>query len=468
MIFSFGISQNINFSFSQKIPYSKDYKPFSCFSYNSNNILFQKKINSKYCDLKVNIFDIHLADVNHFNFILKDEKFLGIRHIFNEIYLFTSFNNGVETILKYRLLDITSKFCSPENLFAEKNKSGYPSNFILGEKTFENKFHFLVELPFQNGKQEDIRTITIDNKLNIVNEVYNKLDLLFASKRDNKILLSNNGVVYLLKKFWKKGNNFNIYKLGQELISDVQIKLNNRKIAALDYFFNSKDELVLSGFYSSLKRFNYEGFFLLKYDENLQLVYKNQYSLTENIVQAFKSSKEVKESGFGLDNFIITDFSLDSIGNYYLLSENISKTTIKKEFYWVSGGFFVIKFNKNGNFIWGSPVPLNQQHKDLNFIGTFSINSCQYKKYFYNDLQNSNLRKGVPLEYGVLNYCGTKDIEFTLAGLPEENINSINFPGKDSEKYAFFPHQLNPNSKGLSYFAVLNEKSTSIILAIAK
>ena len=83
-------------------------------------------------------------------------------------------------------------------------------------------------------------------------------------------------------------------------------------------------------------------------------------------------------------------------------------------------------------------------------------------------MQNSNLRKGVPLEYGVLNYCGTKDIEFTLAGLPEENINSINFPGKDSEKYAFFPHQLNPNSKGLSYFAVLNEKSTSIILAIAK
>ena len=318
-MFSYGISQNINFSFSQKIPYSKDYKPFSCFSYNSNNILFQKKINSKSCDLKVNIFDIHLADVNHFNVILKDEKFLGIRYIFNEIYLFTSFNNGVETILKCRVLDITSNFFSPKNLFAEKNKSGYPSNFILGEKTFENKFHFLVELPFQNGKQEDIKTITIDNKLNIVNEVYCKFDLLFASKRNNKILLSKNGVVYLIKKYWKKGNNFNIYKLGQELISDVQIKLNNRKIAALDYFFNSKDELVLSGFYSSLKRFNYEGFFLLKYDENLQLVYKNQYSLTENIVQAFKSSKEVKKSGFGLDNFIITDFSLDSIGNYYLL-----------------------------------------------------------------------------------------------------------------------------------------------------
>ena len=467
-MFSFGISQKLNLSFTQHVPFSKDYKPLSCISYKSNNILFQKKINSKSCDLKVNIFDSHLDNVNHFNVLLEDENFIGIRHIFGKIYLFTSVNNGVETILKCRVLDITSNFLPPKNLFTEKNKSGHLSNYILGEKTFENKFHFLVELPFQNGKREDIRSITIDNKLNIVNEVYNKLDLLFASKRNNKVLLSNNGVVYLLKKFWKKGNHFYIYKLGQEIFSEVQIKLNNRKIAALDYFFNSADELVIAGFYSSHIRFNYEGFFLHRYDENLNLVHKNQYLLTENIVQAFKSSKEVKESGFGLDKFIIKDFSLDSTGNYYLLSENIAKTTIKEETYWVSSGFFVIKFNINGNFIWGSPVPLNQQHKELNFIGTFLVNSNHSKRYFYNDLQNLKLRKGVPADYGILNYCGTKHVEFTLTGFPQDNINFINFPGKDSEKYAFFPNQLNPSSNGPSYFAVLNEKSTNIMLAIAK
>ena len=467
-MFSFGISQKLNLSFTQHVPFSKDYKPLSCISYKSNNILFQKKINSKSCDLKVNIFDSHLDEVNHFNVLLKDENFIAIRHIFGEIYLFTSFNNSVETILKCRVLDITSNFLPPKNLFTEKNKSGHVSNYILVEKTFENKFHFLVELPFQNGKREDIRLITIDNKLNIVNKVYNKLDLLFASKRNNKVLLSNNGVVYLLKKFWKKGNHFYIYKLGQEIFSEVQIKLNNRKIAALDYFFNSADELVIAGFYSSHIRFNYEGFFLHRYDENLNLVHKNQYLLTENIVQAFKSSKEVKESGFGLDKFIIKDFSLDSTGNYYLLSENIAKTTIKEETYWVSSGFFVIKFNINGNFIWGSPVPLNQQHKELNFIGTFLVNSNHSKRYFYNDLQNLKLRKGVPADYGILNYCGTKHVEFTLTGFPQDNINFINFPGKDSEKYAFFPNQLNPSSNGPSYFAVLNEKSTNIMLAIAK
>ena len=107
LIVLFGMSQKLNLSFSQHVSYSKDYKPLSCFSYKSNNILFQKKINSKSCDLKVNIFDSHLDDVNHFNVLLKDENFIGIRYIFDEIYLFTSFNNGVETILRCRVLDLS-------------------------------------------------------------------------------------------------------------------------------------------------------------------------------------------------------------------------------------------------------------------------------------------------------------------------------------------------------------------------
>ena len=90
LIVSFGISQKLNLSFSQHVPYSKDYKPLSCISYKSNNVLFQKKINSKFCDLKVNIFDSHLDNVNQFNVLLENENFIGIREIFGEIYLFTS------------------------------------------------------------------------------------------------------------------------------------------------------------------------------------------------------------------------------------------------------------------------------------------------------------------------------------------------------------------------------------------
>ena len=57
-----------------------------------------------------------------------------------------------------------------------------------------------MELPFQNGKNEDIKLITLDNSLNVINEIYNKLEIKFESKRDNKLLISNNGKIYLLKK----------------------------------------------------------------------------------------------------------------------------------------------------------------------------------------------------------------------------------------------------------------------------
>ena len=53
---------------------------------------------------------------------------------------------------------------------------------------------------------------------------------------------------FLIKTHWQKGNNFALYKLGQETIQDEVVKLNRNKISALDYFFNSKNELVIAGF----------------------------------------------------------------------------------------------------------------------------------------------------------------------------------------------------------------------------
>ena len=76
----------------------------------------------------------------------------------------------------------------------------------------------------------------------------------------------------------------------QEVIKEEVIKLNRNKISALDYFFNAKNELVIAGFYSSQIRYNYEGYFLFKYDDNLTLVHKNQYHFNEKIIKTFISS----------------------------------------------------------------------------------------------------------------------------------------------------------------------------------
>ena len=45
---------------------------------------------------------------------------------------------------------------------------------------------------------------------------------------------------------------------------------------------------------------------------------------------------------------------------------------------------------------------------------------------------------------------------------------AINFPGKDSEKYAFIPKQLNPYNKGPAYFIIMNGKADNYMLGVVK
>ena len=96
-MFSFGISQELNLSFSQHISCYKDYKPLSCFSFNSNNILFQKKTNSKSCDLKVNVFDSHLDEIKRFNVVLNDEMVIYFLN-FKSSYGFLIFRKNLNKL----------------------------------------------------------------------------------------------------------------------------------------------------------------------------------------------------------------------------------------------------------------------------------------------------------------------------------------------------------------------------------
>ena len=152
----------------------------------------------------------------------------------------------------------------------------------------------------------------------------------------------------------------------------------------------------------------------------------------------------------------------------YLLAEHISKVKSKKETFWLSKGFIIIKFNKNGNYIWGCPVPKDQKDENFNFIGTFALKINNSNQYFFNELSNLSSRKGIPVEYGILNYCGTKNITFSESGISHEKPMSINFPGKDSEKYAFIPKQINPKNKESSYFLIINEKATNLMVGLVK
>ena len=467
-IFNFNLAQNLSLDFSDNIRVSSDYKPLVCFKNKNKYVLVQKKTKSTDCDIKINLFDNQLNNSNQFDVLIHNHSFISINQFFKKILLFTSENKDNKTTLYVHELDLDYGFTNTKELHSEFNINGYTTSYNIADTTFEQNFYVLAELPFRLKKNEDIKLLTFNNSLKLIAEVYNKLDLIFEANRDNKLLVSPTGQLVMVKTFWKKRNNFYLYQLGKNVINEVEIKLNNREIADIDFLFNAKNELVIAGFFSSQNRYNYEGYFIHKYDEDLKLVHKNQYFFNKNIVENFKSSSEIKENGFGLDKFRLTDFSIDQNTNYFLLAEHLSRKKIKGETRWISKGMLAIKFNKNGNYVWACPIDLKQASSKVKFIGSFHLNSFKSPEYFYNDLSNLKIRKGIPPEYGTYNYCGTKRITFSSVGQIIKNNLEINFPNNNSIKYSFYPKQLNLDKGGKSIFSFVDYMGNNMLIGVEK
>ena len=456
-------AQDIALSFSDMVS-SKGLSPVNCVVSSDKYFYIQQREKSKKCDLTINIFNDKLKKEASFSLDNPKYEFISIKYFFDKVILFASYNEQMHTHLVYSILDDKLGFGPFNEIFKEPQKSGYPTSFIISDKTYEDQLHVIAELPYVSGKNEDIKLLIFDKNLKLAKEVYNKLEVKFETKRDNKLIISPNGKIFLIKTYWEKGNNFNIYSLGREVIKEEVIKLNRNKISALDYFFNAKNELVIAGFYSSQIRYNYEGYFLFKYDDDLTLVHKNQYHFNEKIIKTFKSAKEIKEKGFGLDKFLLTSFKMDAKGNHYLVAEHLGRKKVKEINNWHSMGMVIIKFNRNGNFVWGCPIEREQVHLKRIFIGGFALSNFQEPQYFYNELANLNLRKGIPVEYGVNNYCGTKHITFDEVGIPTTKDLTISFPGSDM--LAFHPVEINSNTNTKTIFQVINESGEKSCLAV--
>ena len=88
-------------------------------------------------------------------------KFKKIEHLKPMLSLSNAFNKkDMEEFLK-KINNFLSTKNNEIELFSEPNKSGYPTNYIVSNKSFKNNFYVIAELPFQSGKQEDLKTITI-------------------------------------------------------------------------------------------------------------------------------------------------------------------------------------------------------------------------------------------------------------------------------------------------------------------
>jgi hypothetical protein len=169
--------------------------------------------------------------------------------------------------------------------------------------------------------------------------------------------------------------------------------------------------LLLAGLYSSPVLFNFEGLFIAKYQEKSTATFTKEYMLNANVVETFKSKKEIKDYGFGLDYFSGSSLVFIDDKNMMLMAEHHSVIKDSKndpEDY--RKGFVLFNLDVNGGFKFSTPVITEQT--DSETMGYWSSN------YLLNN-------KGRPVVY--LNRIGNgaksaKSSEQINSGFPVESL----------------------------------------------
>ena len=102
--------QDLQLSFSEHVPYESNYKAIRCINYNSKHLLFQSKQKNQNIAIlrSISLMKILKFKINSTLKLIMKSWF--VRLLFDNIVLFTTLNNGVETVLRSRILDISSKF----------------------------------------------------------------------------------------------------------------------------------------------------------------------------------------------------------------------------------------------------------------------------------------------------------------------------------------------------------------------
>ena len=296
----------------------------------------------------------------------------------------------------------------------------YGSNVIKYKIAIsENSKHIIVLVvhPFEKDKHEKITILTLGQDFNIKKKHEYTLDLISKHKSKNVTIVTNNGMFYLLKRYWDKGNK---YYLGLQKGSDfleTELKLRNRKIADLRYAISPDDKLLLCGFFTSPIRFNFEGVFTFRFNNSINPEYRKESFFTENIISAFKHKKEIKDKGFGLDHFKAKNVLLDTLGCQYLIAEHHFIEKTKNGSVHNRKGVVIFKFTKSGNYIWGVPVITDQkeQNKISKWTSSvpFVINSNFY--FMYNNISNEKANK-IDHTYGPSTLHGTNIVKFDQKG----------------------------------------------------
>ncbi len=299
-----------------------------------------------------------------------------------------------------------------------KNLGGNVVNYKIAISKNSKHIIVFIEHPFEKEKHEKISIVSLNSDFNVKSNYDHTLEFIHKHKTKNVPIVSNNGTVYILKRYWDKGNKYYLgIQKGSQFLK-TELRLRSRKIADIKYAFSANNELLLGGFYTSPVRFNFEGVFTFRFNNSIHPDYRKEVFLAENIVSTFKHKKEIKEKGYGLDHFKAKDLLLDTLGNQYLIAEHHFIEKHNGESIHDRKGIVVFKFTKSGSYVWGAPVLLEQKEKSKLTKWTssapFMINNNFH--FMYNNTGNEKASK-IDHIYGANSLYGTNIVSFNQSGV---------------------------------------------------
>lgn len=270
-------------------------------------------------------------------------------------------------------------------LTKEKPNGGYHTSFQLSQSPDESKFVAITELAYQKESNEGIRISTFDTDFEPI--LSSDFTYTFSSQKRkvNIPVINNNGNVYIIKR--TRVNKKNVYHLinisPTGSISHGDIKLRSKPIVDMTYLLDNDGSLIISGFFSSPIQMIFEGVYIKKFQESVDESFSKEYLLPGEIIESFKSKKDISKTGYGLEKFHCKSL-LANETEYCLTAEHISQ--IKEDDKKIENreGIAVIGFTKKGDFKFSKAILTHQNDDEYSgyFNSIFTFLTDQYSVWF--------------------------------------------------------------------------------------
>ena len=358
------IGQSSNFGFSNTLDKEANETLKFVFQ-NENQWFIIKKSDDDKTLFAVDILDSNLTIVTKNKLKLGFDELIKVGFINNNLVFFGSYHDTKTLDNQIKVYVINKRLVVEKELSLLDLKSNGGYQPIYDVSIAPNGKYFSVigsEAYIAKGK-ETIHTALYDEHFTQIFSTPMYTNLESSKRRYNVLVCNNDGYSYMLKKD-RQNNQYHYYMYGFDAAgnsSHIPIHLKSRQIADMTYDLMPSGALIVGGFFSSPLTLNFEGTFIAKYESNTKSSFQKEYFLNESIVATFKSKKEIKDYGFGLDYFKVGKLKFIDDKNIILTAEHhmINKDSKNgNEDY--RKGIVVTNFDENGGFKFSAPIVSEQ------------------------------------------------------------------------------------------------------------